>query len=616
MKNVNFNNTRISGGFWGHYQKLVRDVTIKKVYERFSETGRFDALRCDWKEGMPNKPHIFWDSDVAKWIEAAAFLTQLEREPELEALVDEAVDQIEKNQLPNGYFNSYYITIEPENIFKYRENHELYCAGHLIEAAIAYDKATGKDKLLNCMIRFADYIYQVFLVEKSADFITPGHEEIELALLKLTDHTGNPKYQELAAYFLNERGQRKERLSSPELGPRSDQSDVPVREIKEATGHAVRAGYLYTAMADLAGKTGDEALLAACKTVFRNIIDKKLSITGGVGSCIAGEAFDSEYELANLINYNETCAAISMVMFAHELQKLEADSIYGDLIEQILFNGFLSGLSLDGEAFFYENALEIDTRLYAHPYFDLPSMTAAQMHEKGLLYSSRRLHRAKVFSCSCCPPNITRILASIARYMYTTEGSTIYCNQFASSRTELTVDGRPAVLEQNTNYPNDGKLSFTYHGPAAKLAVRIPGWCVEYTGAVTNGFAMFDVTDGETISVDLPMNIHFVEANPKVRDCAGRYAVQRGPVVYCMEGIDNGTNLKDVTLLENSVMNVTYCEEYHLPVITMGAQRRPEMKTLYRLKSSARVDFTAKLIPYYAFANRDITDMIIWVNVK
>ena len=619
MENVHFSNVKLQDGFWRHWEDIVRRVTVPAVYTRFAETGRFAALQC--KKEIES--HIYWDSDVAKWIGSAAYLMQMHTEPKLEKLVDEAVTQIVKNQLPNGYFNTYYITQMPEKIFTIRDNHELYCAGHLIEAAIAYDRATGKRDFLNAMVRYADYIYQVFYIEKSACFFTPGHEEIELALLKLAEYTGDPKYRELAAYFIEERGRHPDEVcisKEDAAGEKGNyyrwmtQSVQPVREMTEAYGHAVRAGYLYTAMADLARQTEDDALLSVTKKLFWDIVNTKLSITGGVGAQIWGEAYGGAYRLSNRENYNETCAAISLAMFAGELQRQHVCSAYGDVIERILYNGMLSGISLEGDAFFYENALEIDRRDYDLSTRTFAELTPAQCHERGLLHH-RRLQRAKVFTCSCCPPNISRILASVTRYMYTVDKDTIYCHQFASSKAELTLDGQSAELLLSTNYPADGKLCYTYHGPDAKLAVRIPDWCTEYTGITENGYAVFAVSDGSVVELELPMEVHFVEANPKVSDLAGKCAVTRGPIVYCMESVDNGENLWDVRLKENGEKHVVPSECYGVPTLEIAASRRAKMTELYRVKSNHREDITAKMIPYFAFANRGISDMQIWTQI-
>lgn len=593
MKNLHFANTKINNGFWKFYEELNRTQITKNVYNRFEETGRFDALFCNWHEGMPNRPHIFWDSDVVKWIEGAAYQLEVKPSAELEAAVDELIDRIAKSQRADGYFNSYYLSIEPSKIFSDRNCHELYCIGHMIEAAIAYHKATGKDKLLNCACKAIDLIYRVFVEEQSAAFMTPGHEEIELALLKLYEYLGNKKHLELARFFINMRGNNPKDGNYPHF-----QSSMPVRELSLADGHAVRAGYLYTAMAMLAKIDGDEKLKAACFRLFDDIVNSKMCITGGVGADHKEEVYSYKYDLPNSDTYNETCAAIALALFAGAMQELDTNSVYGDIIEKIYYNGFISGVSLDGEKFFYTNPLEIDLKKYQRSTYQ----PIAQ--------------RVKVFDCSCCPPNVVRMLGSIPRYMYTVDGDNIYCNQFMQSETTLAVGGKAAVISQTTNYPCDGKITFNYSGEPCTLYVRIPEWCVEYKGCASKGFAKFNLSDGESITIDLPMNVHFIEANPYVQDNSGRYAVMRGPIVYCMETIDNGENLRDITLCERGNIAVKTEDGIPAPVIYIDAERRKPTDKLYRLKCSDRTEFTARLIPYFSFANREASDMLVWTMIK
>ncbi len=592
MKNLAFTQTQIKDGFWKFYEDLNKNTTIHAVYDRFFETGRFDALSCNWRQGAPNEPHIYWDSDTAKWIESVGFLCEKERMPKLEALVDEMVDTIAQNQRADGYFNSYFLTMAPSAIYTTRDDHELYCTGHFIEAAIAYHKSTGKDKLLQCVLKNIDCIYRAFVVEKTAGFVTPGHEEIELALLKLYEYLGDEKHLELAKFFLNQRGNN-EIEKALDIDPTIRQDNVPVREISKAVGHSVRACYLYTAMAMLARIEKDKGLFDACKRVFEDITTKKMSITGGIGADHKGEKFSYDYDLPNSDTYNETCAAISLAMFAGAMQEMEIDSKYGDLIERIYYNGFISGLSLDGRKFFYTNPLEIDQKKYQRSTYQPISQ------------------RVAVFDCSCCPPNITRMLASIPRYAYTQDEHHIYCNQFISGKTEFTINDKTSTLTLSTNYPMDGKLTFTYQGDEAVLHVRIPDWCAEYQGKTENGFAVFAVSHGDTITVDLPMEVHFMEANPCLQDNAGRYAVTYGPVVYCMEGVDNGENLRDITLSENSKKEIK-AEDYPAPVLYISAKRRKKTSALYYRKNNAYEHFTARLIPYFSFGNRGESDMLIW----
>lgn len=588
MKNLDFSKTVIKNGFWKYYYDLNRRVTVHAVYDRFKETGRFDAFKCQWKDGQENKPHVYWDSDIAKWMEGVAYLTEMEPSPDLEAKVDEVVANLAANQTQNGYFNSYFISVEPSKKYMDRMEHELYCTGHLIEAAIAYHKATGKDALLNCMLKNIEHIYQVFVVEQSAAFVTPGHEEIELALLNLYEYLGDPKHLELARFFIDQRGNNDKETQSAYT-----QSHLPVRKQQEAVGHAVRAGYLYTAMAHLARISGDKDMKVACDTLFADIINKKMSITGGIGSISAGETFSYAYDLPNHITYNETCAAISLAMFAAELGQMEENSLYADIIERIYYNGFISGLSLSGDHFFYTNPLEID----------LKNKRNAEWRPIT--------QRVKVFDCSCCPPNIVRFLGALPRYMYTVDSDTVWCNQFADAVTTL----EQGTLTQKTDYPFSGKIDFTYQGSPITLKVRIPDWCTEYTDATQNGYAVFELKDGDAVSIDLPMETHIIEANPNVQVNAGRYAVMRGPIVYCMEGVDNGENLRDVALYESNEVKVVK-EDLPAPVLYMQASRRKPSEHLYQCKKDDRETFTARLIPYFAFANRGESDMIVWTQIR
>lgn len=423
--------------------------------------------------------------------------------------------------------------------------------------------------------------------------MTPGHEEIELALLKLYHYLGNEKHLKLARFFIDQRGNNDQEEKSEEY-----QSNLPVREISSAVGHSVRAGYLYTAMAMLAKADQDEQLKAACERVFKDIVYKKMSITGGIGAEHNREQFSYAYDLPNSDTYNETCAAISLAMFAGAMQEIEVDSCYGDVIERIYYNGFISGVSLNGEKFFYTNPLEIDRKKYARSTYQ------------------PICERVKIFECSCCPPNVVRMLASIPRYMYTVNEDTVYCNQFAESETKFQIKGKDAIITQETDYPYSGKITFHYVGEPMTFYVRVPEWCIEYKGDTEKGFIRFEVSSGDSITVDFPMKIHMMEANPYVQDNAGRYAVQRGPIIYCMEELDNGENLRDITLLENSEKKVVKEEGIPAPVIYMGAERRKNVESLYRVKNEERISFMARLIPYFAFANRKASDMLVWTMVK
>jgi len=477
IRTVDFAKTEITGGFWKKKQELVRRTTVKAVYDRFKDTGRFDAFKFDWKEGMPNKPHIFWDSDVAKWIEGVAYLTETKREPKLEGIVDGVVDLIEKNQDENGYFNIFFTVIAPERRFQTRNDHELYCAGHLMEAAVAYFKATGKRKFLDCMCRYADYIEKRFKIDRDTGFTTPGHEEIELALVRLYECTGEKRYYELAEFFINERGVKQE-LFTDWAQSSYCQAHLPVREQTTAEGHAVRAVYLYCAMADIALRNNDAELRRACETIFDDIITKKMYITGGIGSSACGEAFTVPYDLSNLMAYTESCAALGLALFANRMLNIEADSKYSDTVERAIYNGFMSSVSLDGKSFFYENPLEIIPYLHTRD----KSNVNRSMHWP-------KMQRSEVFSCSCCPPNIVRFIPSIANLMYGDDGETLYVHQFMQSRTEIERHGKSLIIEQKTAYPENGRVKITVSGGSTRIAVRIPGWYDGYEGETVKGYA-------------------------------------------------------------------------------------------------------------------------------
>ena len=609
-RSVPYSSVEITGGFWQKRQKLNREVTTKAVMDRFMDTGRFAAFACDWREGQKNKPHIFWDSDIAKWMEGVAYLIKKSPEPELEKVVEETIDQIELNQDKNGYVNSYFTRIEPSKRWTERWSHELYCAGHLIEAAIAWKEATGRDRFLKMMCRYADYIYRVFVEEDSASFTTPGHEEIELALIKLYHATNNEKYLELSRYFVNQRGANEkdnENHTKTVWDRYACQNHLPVRKQTTAEGHSVRAGYLYSAMADLAREDGDEELKAACEKLFDSVALRRMYITAGGGSTHHNEAFTEDYDLPNETAYAETCASIALAYFARRMMTLNADRKYADVIERILYNGFLSGTSLDGKSFFYCNPLEIDvSRRYCHP----------STRDGDWLPA---IQRVEVFGCSCCPPNITRFTASVGEYMLTEDDETVYLHQFMNAK----ANAGGAEIEVQTRYPEDGEIRVRAKGFAGrKLAVRIPGWCDDFslTAAyeMINGYAVMSPKDGEEIALRLDMTAKLVEANPYVADDAGKVAVMRGPVVYCMEGADNGKRIQDCLLDANAEFTETFSELYGMPVLTAGGFERPEPDGtwLYRRFRNELSPKTLMFIPYYAFANRGESDMRVWIPVK
>lgn len=608
IKTVDFSDTVITGGFWKTKQDMVRNTTVKAVYDRFCDTGRFEAFKCEWKEGMPNQPHYFWDSDVAKWLEGAAYLTQLKREPKLEKIVNDVVGLIEKNQDENGYFNIYFTVVEPQNRFQNRNAHELYCAGHLIEAAVAYYNATGKRKFLDLMCKYADHIEKRFKTDHDTAFTTPGHEEIELALVRLYECTGEKRYLELSKFFIDKRGSNDEQLILDWTKSCNSQSHLPVREQKTAEGHAVRAVYLYSAMADIALRTGDAELKNACETIFDDIVGRKMYITGGIGSSSCGEAFTLPYDLSNLLAYTESCAALGLALFANRMLGFEANSKYSDTVERVIYNGFMSSVSLDGKSFFYENPLEVVPYLHSRD----------TSTNKGSLIHWPQMTRSEVFGCSCCPPNIVRFIPSIANMLYGDDGETVYVHQYMQSKTVIKRKDSTLNIEQKTAYPENGKVRIKVTGSDTRLAVRIPWWCDSYEGETVKGYAYFDVKDGETVSLDFKMKVKFIEVRPEaVFDC-GRYAVTRGPVVYCMEGHDNGEYLRDIRIDSRAKAFYGKHSELGVPQLTFKAYRRRNVPDapLYTEKHDSFEQITARFIPYYAFANRGVSEMLVWCNIK
>ncbi len=605
---LNHDKIRITAGFWKEKQELIRKTTIWNVYKRFSDTGRFAAFKMDWKEGMPNKPHIFWDSDVAKWLESVAYLTKEQCEPELEAIVDEVVDDIAKAQMEDGYFNIYFQLFEPENRFKIRGWHELYCAGHLIEAAVAYDDATGKHKFLEVMLKYAAFIKKVFMEEQSAAFDSPGHEEIELALVKLYDYTKDRQWLELALFFINKRGS-KEKLPEGDNYHRDTniQDHAPVREQFTAEGHAVRACYLYCAMADLALRENDEGLKNACDKIFADITGSKMYITGAVGSTKNAEAFEDAYRLPNDTAYGETCAALALALFARRMERMDADSIYADTVERVIYNGFLSGISLDGKAFFYENAQEID--------LENRRIVRASLHNNKDMHFPIT-ERIEVFGCSCCPPNVTRFIPSIGDFIYNYTDETVYVNQFMESE----ADFGDFKLNQKTNYPFDGRVTIVSTANK-KLAIRVPGWCSSWSlkvngrtvnAEVVKGYAFAEVKGGDELVFDMQLIPKAVRADRRVRIDRGLKAVTYGPLVMCLEGVDNGGSLANVELING--FEVGFDKELGLPCVYADAVR-VDTDSLYSDRVFER-PFKAKLIPYFAFANRGECDMKIWNVIR
>ena len=597
MKYCGFESVNFTNGYFYDKYELNRKITIDAVYDRFLESGRIGAFKFDWTpdKEVKFKPHFFWDSDVAKWMEGAAYLLRKAPDKELEAKIDSLVADIKKNQGEDGYFNIYFTVVEPDKRWSDRNCHELYCAGHLFEAAVEL-RDIGKNELFECMDRYVDYIHKVFVEDKSAAFSTPGHEEIEIALIRMYKVSGNKKYLSLAKHFLDMRGVAEEAYKDEQF-----QTHLPVREQKVALGHSVRAMYLYTSMAMLAKEIGDKELLDACKALWEDVTERKMYVTGGVGSEAMGECFTVPYDLSNDRAYTETCAGIGLMFFARAMSEFENDSKYADAIERVFYNGVMSGLSVDGERFFYENPLEIN--LFEH-------------YESR--YGKRRLpitQRPEIFGCSCCPPNINRLLASLGNYVFAQDGDTLFINQYTGA--EL-CDGEVRCTVA-TEYPNCGRVVITAGG-AGTVAFRIPFWCdsfkVNKAYTVEKGYA-YVVNDGTAIEIDFDMPVTLVYSNARLIHSVNKVCVMRGPVVYCAESVDNGENLHGIVIpdvLEN--LKTECCCKCGLTKVSFDALRISGGCSLYSRSAPVYEKTNLKLIPYSIFANRGETDMSVWFYKK
>lgn len=611
IKNISFDKIVFNSGYWKKRYELNRDVSLKSVRNRFEDTARFEALRFSYKEGQP-LPHVYFDSDVAKWIEAVAYLVKSGNPCTEElALCEELIDSMEKNQRSDGYLNSHFQQIEPENIFTKRDAHELYCAGHLLEAAIAYSDATSNTKFLDIMKRYFDCIEKAFITEKTSKFSTPGHEEIELALIKMYEYTKDKKYLDMAMFFIDSRGTCDDVLFNI-LTKDYDQNAMPVRELKEAVGHAVRATYLFIAVAAAGRVTNDKELISVAERLFDNITTKQMYITGGIGASVKGEALTIEYDLPNLEAYSETCAAIALLLFSLEMQKYGLNAKYPAVIERILYNGLPSSTSIDGRSFFYQNPLEIHI---ASVNKDVSMAPANKTH-----YAPR--HRSEIFSCSCCPPNINRIYARIGDVFLSEynddSGKALVINQFAA----ITADTENAKLTMSTAFPADGKINISLsNNNYSAVYIRKPEWCESYTtdavATEKDGYIIIKTSKEMSFYIDFSMNVFFAETNPSVRDNNGRVALCYGPTVYCLERLDNDFDLGAVSVDVSAALETAKkipSEEYALPDIELDGFVDEYFPQLYRKATLNKNKTKLRFRPYWTFANREECDMKIWIR--
>ncbi len=632
-------------GFWARYTELVRKTVIPYQWaalnDRVAGAQPSHAIRnfriAAGLESGKFAGMVFQDSDVGKWIEAVAYALETRPDPALECLVDETVEILAKAQAVDGYLNTYFTLAEPgrrwSNLW---ECHELYCAGHLLEGAIAYYQATGKRRFLDLMCRYVDLIDRTFGTGPGQLRGYDGHEEIELALLRLFEVTGEDRHLQLARYFLEERGREPQFFHAQweALGRRSHwtrtevpepkltywQSHLPVRQQKQAVGHAVRAVYLYTAMADLARRTHDAELAATCEALWRNVTRHQMYVTGGIGSTHSGEAFTFDHDLPNETAYAETCASVGLVFFARRMLELCPRAELADVTELALYNTVLASMSLDGQRFFYVNPLEV--------WPEASARNPDRQHVKA--------ERQAWFGCACCPPNLARLLMSLGKYVCQVEGRTLFIHQYLSGTAPLPgADG--ARLEVETGYPHDGRIRLVLRGLAAPdfcLALRIPGWCRTFSltrqgqrvepAAGPDGYLRLHgpwQPDDELV-LELALEAQVIEAHPQLRAGAGKVCLRRGPLVYCLEAVDNGANLSALALEVASALETRPAPEL-LPgavkIIAQGWRRREQEwgDLPYRaLGATAAEADPVELVavPYHLWGNRGAAEMTVWVR--
>lgn len=628
----------VTDGFFGRYEKLVKDVVLPYQERALNdqiegaekshciENFRMAAQKlktgeCDGEfYGM-----VFQDSDVAKWLEGAAYSLAQNPDAELEKRCDEIINLLGEAQQKDGYLNTYFTVKEPDKRWtNLQEAHELYCAGHMIEAATAYAECTGKTRLLEIMCGMADHIYRRFVEEGTEGY--PGHPEIELALMRLYRCTGQEKYKELALHFINVRGVNSDYYMEEQArrdwtvwgadpaDKENTQSMAPVRQQDKAVGHAVRAVYLYTGMADAAMETKDKELVGACKRLWNNITQHRMYVTGGIGSAYEGEAFTKDDHLPNDTAYAETCAAIGLIFFSNKMLYLERDGKYADVMERALYNCVLAGMQLDGTKFFYVNPLEV-----------LPGISGeAKTHKHALPV------RPKWFTCACCPPNVARLLSSVAEYAWHVVGDTLFSNLFVGGTLDLT-DCMGGKISLQTAYPYDERIVYRFmpqeETMSVSLAIRVPGWRKKTEIRINGKIADCEVRDGyaylrgdfgadDVVEVELDLSVRKVYTSSRVAANTGRVAVQRGPLIYCAEGVDNGGDVLSLSLKKDGKVKVSeYLSEklYGIQELYVEGFREAVNEELYSYDAPQTEPCQVTLVPYYTWGNRGLNQMRVWM---
>ncbi len=630
---IPFNKVAIDDRFWKSRIDNNRSVSIPYQFHQLNTSGALDNFRrvIGEKDGKFAGP--FWmDTDVYKWLEAASYSIAVYPDRKIHEWIDEVIVLIGKVQEEDGYLNTYFQLVEPDKKFtNLGMCHELYCAGHLFQAAAVHYTATGRKSLLDIACRLADCIDTKFGVGKETGI--PGHEEIEMGLIDLYRVMGEKRYLDLAGYFIEGRGNPNSRLRAelakldkiagkPGIPGQINerffgtyenydgsyaQDHLPVREQTAVVGHAVRAMYLYCGMADLAAETGDQSLIAAMERLWQNVTTRRMYITGGIGPTKENEGFTRDFDLPNDTAYAETCASVGMIMWNHRLSQLTGEGKYGDILERVLYNGFLSGVSLDGCKFFYDNPLQSDG---SH-------------------------HRQGWFWCACCPPNVSRLLASLGNYIYLQAMDGIVVNLYIQSKVDATLpEGEKIVLRQESNFPWDGKIMFTVaiETPAVfTLYLRIPAWCrnfqIRVNGKVSeirseNGYAMIrrQWSPQDMVEVNLEIQVERMISHPAVHQDIGKVALQRGPLVYCLEETDHQVPVDQIILPGTTELAPNFEGDLLEGIVTIQGEARIPVDpgwegVLYKAKTSNRTfnKIPIRAVPYYTWDNRKPGSMIVWI---
>lgn len=638
LHSIDLKKITIEDSFWSKHVNLVRDVIIPYQWDAMNDRipGAEPSHCLDnfaIAAGRQTGEHygaVFQDTDIAKWLEAVGFSLAANADSKLEETADKVIDLIAEAQQEDGYLDTYFIIKEPDRRWKNLcEGHELYTAGHMMEAAVAYYQGTGKDKFLNVVKKLADLLCETFGAEEGKIHAYSGHQEVEVGLIKLYHVTGERRYLDLAKYFIDARGvgenyflrERKEpgyRNIFPELvdyQPAYSQSDRPVREQNAAEGHAVRAAYMYSAMAELAYEYQDQELMDACVRLWNNIVGKQMYITGGIGASGILERFTTDYDLPNDCNYSESCASIGLAMFGIRMANITRDAAYIDTVERALYNTVLAGIALDGKSFFYVNPLEV--------WPDNCMERTSKEHVKPI--------RQKWFGVACCPPNIARTLASMGQYIYSVGEAELYVNLFISNEAEIDVGGISVQAAINTKFPLENEVEITVnHVPpdGMTLAVRIPQYARNYqvmtdgkaaAYRVEKGYALLALDKDIRITVSFDAPAEYVRANPNVRADCGKAAVVRGPLVYCLEEIDNGKNLSELYVDTSKGIEEMDSELFGgIKKLTLKGKRIGEADwnegELYGRHPLTLTDVTLQAIPYAYWNNRGMGEMTVWVK--